>query len=75
MIRIKLGNQCGQASKGDDKEPNGEEATEESSFSNHLAHPHLGYIYMLLGFKKLQHQIITFRTFPMPILAEIIEVE
>ena len=49
--RMKLGDQCAEASKEDDDEPNGEEATEESSFSNHLAHPHLGY--MVLAFKTL----------------------
>ena len=37
--RLKLGGHCKQTSKEDDDEPLGEE-----SLSDHLAHPHLGYI-------------------------------
>ena len=41
----KLSDQCGEASKEDDDEPNGEEATEKSSFSNNPAGSDLGNIY------------------------------
>ena len=69
-IRIKLGNQCAKASKENGKEPNGEEATEESSFSDHLAHPHLGNSISI----KTLITSVTLSIFAMPRLAERIEV-
>ena len=56
----KLGNQSAQASKKDDDEPNGEEATKESPFSDHLTGSHL---VNMLRFKTLIKRDCHLKTF------------
>ena len=66
----KLGNQSAQASKKDDDEPNGEEATKESPFSDHLTGSHL---VNMLRFKTLI-TTVTLRILAMPRDADMTEV-